>query len=88
MIPIKRLKHGPFSYRATFDVPKLAADGVLTHIDGRIGRRYASRAANAATSSPAARPAILRTHGHFLFADGTIIDGTRRKALHAHPLVP
>ena len=40
VIPIKPLKHGPYSYRATFDVPKLAADGVLTHIDGRIGRRY------------------------------------------------
>ena len=40
VIPIKKLNGGPYSYRATFDVPKLAADGVLTHIDGRIGRRY------------------------------------------------
>ena len=39
VIPIERLK-GAYRYRATFDVPNLAAGGVLTHIDGRVGRRY------------------------------------------------
>ena len=38
---------------------------------------------NAATPRPAARDGIFRTHGHFLFSDGMIIDGAIEK-----PCVP
>ena len=31
---------------------------------------------------------MIRTHGHFLFADGTIMDGTLEKPCTPVPLVP
>ena len=85
VIPIKPLKGGPYSYRATFDVPKLAADGVLTHIDGRIGRRYEHKGSERSYVSARCTTGIIRTHGHFLFEDGTIMDGDARKAVHPGP---
>ena len=85
VIPIKRLKHGPYSYRATFDVPKLAADGVLTHIDGRIGRRYDFRGSERSYVNARCTTGVIRTHGHFLFADGTIMDGTLEKPCTPRP---
>jgi len=88
VIPIKRLKHGPFSYRATFDVPKLAADGVLTHVDGRIGRRYDFKGRERSYVNARCTTGVIRTHGHFLFADGTIMDGTLEKPCTPIPLVP
>ena len=58
VIPIKPLSNGAFSYRATFDVPKLAGRR-HPHPHRRQDRPplRLSRAANAATSTPAARPA-------------------------------
>ena len=88
VIPIKPLKHGPYSYRATFDVPKLAADGVLTHIDGRIGRRYDFKGRERSYVNARCTTGIIRTHGHFLFADGIIMDGTLEKPCTPIPLVP
>jgi hypothetical protein len=88
VIPIKRLKRGPFGYRATFDVPKLAADGVLTHIDGRIGRRYDFKGRERSYVNARCTTGVIRTHGHFLFADGTIMDGTLEKPCTPIPLVP
>jgi hypothetical protein len=79
VIPIKRLKSGPFSYRATFEVPKLAAGGILTHIDGRIGRRYEVDGREHSYVNARCTIGVIRTHGHFLFADGTIMDGTLEK---------
>lgn len=88
VIPIRKLKGGPYSYRATFDVPKLAADGVLTHIDGRIGRRYEVRGRERSYVSSRCTTGIIRTHGHFLFEDGTIMDGTLEKPCTPVPLLP
>ena len=88
VIPIKKLKSGPYSYRATFDVPKLAADGVLTHIDGRIGRRYGLKGEPHSYVSSRCTTGIIRTHGHFLFEDGTIMDGTLEKPCTPVPLLP
>ena len=88
VIPIKRLKRGPYSYRATFDVPKLAADGVLTHIDGRIGRRYDFKGRERSYVNARCTTGVIRTRGHFLFADGTIMEGTLEKPCTPIPLVP
>lgn len=88
VIPIRRLNHGPYGYRATFDVPKLAADGVLTHIDGRIGRRYEFKGREHSYVSSICTTGIIRTHGHFLFEDGTIMDGTLEKPCTPVPLLP
>jgi hypothetical protein len=88
VIPIEPLKRGPFSYRATFDVPKLAADGVLTHLDGRIGRRYEFKGRERSYTNARCSSGIIRVHGHFLFTDGTIMDGTLEKPCTPVPLVP
>jgi hypothetical protein len=88
VIPIRPLKRGPYGYRATFDVPKLAADGVLTHIDGRIGRRYDYGGRERSYVNARCTTGIIRTHGHFLFADGIVMDGTLEKPCTPVPLVP
>jgi hypothetical protein len=88
VIPIRPRKGGPYSYSATFDVPKLAADGVLTHIDGRIGRRYEFKGKERSYVAARCTTGIIRTHGHFLFADGTIMDGTLEKPCTPIPLLP
>jgi hypothetical protein len=85
VIPITRLK-GPYRYRATFDVPNLAAGGVLTHIDGRIGRRYQLHGGERSYVSARCPTGVIRTHGHLLFADGTIMDGVLEKPCTPVPL--
>jgi hypothetical protein len=87
VISIERMK-GPYRYRATFDVPSLAAGGVLTHIDGRIGRRYRFKGREHSYVNARCATGVIRTHGHFLFADGTIMDGTLEKPCTPVPLVP
>ena len=88
VIPIEPMKHGPYSYRATFDVPELAGNGVLTHIDGRVGRRYDFKGRERSYVSARCTIGIIRTHGHFLFEDGTIMDGTLEKPCTPIPLLP
>ena len=78
-IPIEK-RGGLFRYRATLDLPPIAGGrGSLTHIDAKIGKRY--RFGGVRRSYVAARcgDGILRTHGRFTFADGTIIDGSVEK---------
>lgn len=87
VIPIKRTK-GPYAYRATFEVPKLAAGGILTHIDGRVGRRFRFHGRERSYVNARCPIGVIRTHGHFLFADGTVMDGTLEKPCTPHPLVP
>lgn len=79
-IPIEKRK-GPYAYRAHIDVPKIAEGGVLSHIDGRIGRRYDSGGKERSYVSAKCSEGVLRVHGHFLFADEeeTIIDGSVEK---------
>ena len=86
VIPIKRLKNGPYAYRATIEVPKLAAGGMLTHIDGRIGRRYDFNGSERSYVNARCSIGVIRTHGHFLFSDGTIMDGTLEKPCTPVPL--
>jgi len=79
LVPIERLAGG-YRYRARLDLPPLAGGlGSLTHIDVKIGRRY--RAAGRARSYVSARCSdnVLRTHGFFSFADGTVISGLVEK---------
>jgi hypothetical protein len=79
-IPIEK-RPGLFRYRATLDLPPIAAGrGSLIHLDASIGKRY--RSAGVERSYVAARcgDGIIRTHGRFTFADGTIIDGSVEKA--------
>jgi hypothetical protein len=79
-IPVEK-RPGRFRYRATLDLPPIAGGhGSLTHIDAAIGKRY--RFGGVERSYVAARcgDGIIRTHGRFTFAGGTIIDGSVEKA--------
>jgi hypothetical protein len=79
VVPIER-RRGEFRYRVRLEIPPLAGGlGALTHIDVKIGRHY--RAGGKARSYVSARCSdnILRTHGHFRFEDGTVIDGSVEK---------
>jgi len=80
VIPIER-RSGAYAYRAHIDVPKIADEGVLTHIDGHISRRFKYRGKNRSYVSAKCSAGVLRVHGHFLFADedATIIDGSVEK---------
>lgn len=81
-IPIER-RRGEFRYRATVDVPPIAAGrGALTHIDVDIGRRYRYAGKKRSYVSARCRDGILSTHGRFTFSDeptDLIIDGSVEK---------
>lgn len=76
-------RRGEYRYRASFDVPSLAGGGVLTHVDAKVGRRYMFHGAERSYASARCSDGIFRTHGHFLFEGGVIIDGAIEK-----PCVP
>jgi hypothetical protein len=79
LVPIERL-HGGFRYRARLEVPPLAGGlGALTHIDVKIGRRYKFQGRPRSYVSARCSDNVLQTHGHFLFADGTVISGLVEK---------
>lgn len=79
VVPIER-RAGPYGYRATIDIPPIAAGfGALTHIDAKIGRRYSSGGLERSYTSARCSDGILQTRGRFSFADGTIIDGSVMK---------
>jgi hypothetical protein len=79
-VPIER-RRGGFRYRATLDVPPIAAGlGSLTHLDVDIGRRYRFHGTVRSYTSARCRDGILRTHGRFTFAGEMIIDGSVEKA--------
>lgn len=83
VVPIEQ-RRGEFRYRARLDVPPiLGGAGAISHVDVEIGRRY--RAGGKARSYASARCSdnILRTHGRFIFEDGTIIDGSVEKYCHS-----
>jgi hypothetical protein len=71
---------GEYRYRASFDIPSLSGGGVLTHVDAKIGRRYTYKGRQRSYVSARCRDGIFRTHGHFLFDDGTVIDGAVENA--------
>jgi hypothetical protein len=79
-VPIER-RRGAYRYRATVDVPPIAAGlGSITHLDVRVGRRYSFRGNERSYASARCGDGIFRTHGRFSFADGVIIDGSIEKA--------
>jgi hypothetical protein len=79
LVPIER-RRGGFRYRARIDVPPLAGGlGVLTHLDVDIGRRYRSGGRLRSYVSARCSDNVLQTHGHFTFADGTVISGQVEK---------
>jgi hypothetical protein len=79
VVPIER-RAGGFRYRARIDLPPLAAGlGALTHIDVKIGRRYKFQGRPRSYVSARCSDNVLQTHGHFLFADGTVISGLVEK---------
>jgi hypothetical protein len=75
-IPIER-RPGEFRYRVVVDLPPIAdGRGALTHLDVEVGRRYRYRGSQRSYTSARCSDHVLRTHGHFNFVDGTIIDGS------------
>jgi hypothetical protein len=79
-IPIEK-RPGLFRYRATLDLPPIAGGrGSLIHLDAAIGRRYRSGGKQRSYVAARCGDGIIRTHGRFTFADGTIIDGSVEKA--------
>ena len=78
LVPIER-RHGEYGYRATLEVPPIAAGlGSITHVNVEIGRRFGP---GNRRSYVAARCSdnILRTRGRFSFEDGIVIDGNVEK---------
>ena len=79
-IPIER-RGGLFRYRATIDVPPIAAGrGSLVHLDASISKRYRSGGRERSYVAARCGDGVFRTHGRFTFGDGTIIDGSVEKA--------
>jgi hypothetical protein len=83
LVPIEK-QRGEFRYRATLEVPPLAAGlGAITHADAKIGRRFSVGGQRRSYASARCGDGILRTFGGFTFADGTIIEGAVEKFCHA-----
>lgn len=78
-IPIER-RGGLYRYRATIDVPPIAAGrGSLVQLEAKIGRRYRAGGRKRSYVSARCGDGIFRTRGRFTFADGFIIDGSVEK---------
>jgi hypothetical protein len=85
VVPIER-RRGEYRYRATIDVPVIAAGlGSLTFIEARLGRRYGSGGVKRSYVAARCRDGILRTRGRFGFEDGTVIEGSVEKFCRALP---
>jgi hypothetical protein len=80
VVPIER-RRGEFRYRATLAIPPIAAGlGAITRVEVDVGRRFSVAGQRRSYVSAHCSDGILRTHGRFTFADGTIIDGSVEKA--------
>ncbi|HEV7615221.1 MAG TPA: hypothetical protein VGO36_03210 [Solirubrobacterales bacterium] len=80
VIPIER-RPGEFRYRATLVFPPIdEGRGAITHVQVEVGRRFSVDGKKRSYVSARCRDGILRTHGRFRFADGTIVDGSVEKA--------
>jgi hypothetical protein len=79
LVPIER-RRGGFRYRVRIELPPLAGGrGALTHLDVDIGRRYRAGGRTRSYVSARCSDNVLQTHGHFTFADGTVISGLVEK---------
>jgi hypothetical protein len=76
VVPIEK-QRGEFRYRATIDVPPLAAGlGALTDIKVKIGRRYSAGGQKRSYVSARCSDGILRSRAAFDFAGDYDIEGT------------
>ncbi len=79
LVPIEK-RRGEFRYRATIDVPPIAAGlGSLTFIQVELSRRYSFGGKQRSYTSARCTDNILSTNGRFTFEDGTVIDGAVSK---------
>jgi hypothetical protein len=79
LVPVER-QRGEFRYRATLDVPPIAAGlGAITHVEVKIARRFKVGGQRRSYISARCSDGIMRTFGAFTFADGTIIEGAVEK---------
>ncbi len=73
-------RRGEYRYRATLDVPLIAAGlGSLTFVEVKLGRRYRSGGQDRSYVAARCSDNILRTRGRFEFEDGTAIEGSVEK---------
>jgi hypothetical protein len=80
VVPIER-RPGEFRYRATLVFPPIDHGlGSITHVEVQVGRRFVAGGRKRSYVSAHCSDGILRTHGRFRFAEGTIIDGSVEKA--------
>jgi hypothetical protein len=78
-VPIER-RSGAFRYRATVDIPPIAAGrGSLTHLDVNIDRRYRFGGSKRSYISARCRHNVLGTYGRFTFAEGIFLAGSIEK---------
>jgi hypothetical protein len=83
VIPIER-RPGPFRYRATLTLPPIAGGlGAITHVGVKVGRRFSAGGKQRSYVAAHCSYGVLRTHGRFSFADGTIVDGSVEKPCRA-----
>ncbi len=76
VVPIEK-RRGEFRYRATVDIPPLAAGlGALTHLSVKVGRRYTVGGQERSYVSARCSDGILRSQATFDFAGGFLIEGT------------
>jgi hypothetical protein len=77
VVPIER-RRGEFRYRAHLVLPPIAGGlGAITRVQVAIGRRFGPQ--RRSYVSARCSDGVLRTHGRFSFADGTIVDGSVEK---------
>lgn len=75
VVPIEK-RPGEFRYRATVDLPPLAAGlGAVTHISVKVGRRYTAGGVRRSYVAARCTDHILRSHGRFTFSNGLVIEG-------------
>jgi hypothetical protein len=79
VVPIER-RQGGFRYRVRIVVPPIAEGrGALTGLRVAIGRHYRAGGHDHSYVSARCSDNVLKTHGHFSFQSGTIIDGSVEK---------
>jgi hypothetical protein len=75
VVPIEK-RRGEFRYRATVNIPPLAAGlGAITDISVKVGRRYTSGGVKRSYVAARCSDHILRSHGAFSFSNGLVIEG-------------
>lgn len=83
VVPIER-RRGEFRYRATLVLPPIAnGNGAITYVGVRVGRRFSAGGQRRSYVAARCSDGVLRTHGRFSFADGTIVDGAVEKPCQA-----